>query len=184
MLDNLIIVDLEATCWERSASHKRQETIEIGAVCLNTKGLQVESEFSIFIKPIEEPELSDFCTQLTSIRQQDVDDAPLFPEAFSKFLQWIGNQKFILSSWGAYDPRQLEADCNRHGVAYPAPFRLHANIKKKFCSRKNRKPCGMKKAMNILGLAMDGTHHRGIDDARNIAKIAHRMLSENAFFAD
>ncbi len=31
--------------------------------------------------------------------------------------------------------------------------------------------CGMKKAMAILNLDLNGTHHRGIDDARNIAKI-------------
>jgi inhibitor of KinA sporulation pathway (predicted exonuclease) len=29
----------------------------------------------------------------------------------------------------------------------------------------------MEKALNILKLPLDGTHHRGIDDAKNIAKI-------------
>jgi len=33
------------------------------------------------------------------------------------------------------------------------------------------KPIGMKAALSYEGIELDGTHHRGIDDARNITKI-------------
>ena len=74
-----IVFDLEATCWEER-DNRRNETIEIGAVLINEKQ-EVISEFQQFVKPLMNPVLSDFCTNLTSIQQADVDDAPLFPEA-------------------------------------------------------------------------------------------------------
>tara|TARA_B110000211_G_C14076989_1_gene552569 strand:+ start:193 stop:360 length:168 start_codon:yes stop_codon:yes gene_type:complete len=35
----------------------------------------------------------------------------------------------------------------------------------------NKKPMGMGRALKAEGFRLDGTHHRGIDDARNIVKI-------------
>jgi inhibitor of KinA sporulation pathway (predicted exonuclease) len=34
----------------------------------------------------------------------------------------------------------------------------------------------MTAALDLLGLSLAGTHHRGIDDARNIAKIVQMTL--------
>jgi inhibitor of KinA sporulation pathway (predicted exonuclease) len=34
----------------------------------------------------------------------------------------------------------------------------------------------MAAALAQLDLPLEGTHHRGIDDARNIAKILHHLL--------
>ena len=36
--------------------------------------------------------------------------------------------------------------------------------------------CGMTAALDLLGLPLAGTHHRGIDDARNIARIVQKTL--------
>ena len=36
----------------------------------------------------------------------------------------------------------------------------------------------MKKALGKLNLPLEGTHHRGIDDAKNIAKIFRVIFSE------
>ncbi len=35
---------------------------------------------------------------------------------------------------------------------------------------------GMARALTTLGHKLEGTHHRGVDDAINIAKIAHTLL--------
>lgn len=172
-----IIVDLEATCWERDRHQQsRMETIEIGAVLMADADAESTEEFSVFIKPVREPKLSDFCTELTTITQADVDGAAPFPIAFRQFLEWIGPEPFIWCSWGAYDRTQLKQDCKNHGMAYPQAMERHLNLKPLFVKKHNNKRCGMKKAMEILGLEATGTHHRGIDDARNIAKIARTIL--------
>ena len=69
--DAYIVVDLEATCGDSIAHHHR-EIIEIGAVMVNRQ-FQIESEFQTFVKPIANPKLTDFCTQLTSIPQTTID---------------------------------------------------------------------------------------------------------------
>ena len=57
------------------------EIIEIGAVMVDRETLSIVDEFQTFIKPIRHPILTDFCKQLTSITQSQVDTAPTFPAA-------------------------------------------------------------------------------------------------------
>ena len=35
---------------------------------------------------------------------------------------------------------------------------------------------GMKGALAMMNVPLEGTHHRGVDDARNIAKLAQIIL--------
>ena len=102
-----IIVDLEATCWENVRDYDRMETIEIGAVELPAANAPWSREFNRFIRPVAEKQLSVFCQQLTTIRQTDVDRADDFRVVFPEFLSWIGNEPFILCSWGQYDLTQF-----------------------------------------------------------------------------
>jgi len=174
-----VIIDLEATCWQTGTRPERMETIEIGAVRLDAASLEIDDEFATFVRPCDEPVLSEFCRDLTSIRQEDVDGAPPFPEALELFLGWVGSGASLLCSWGDYDLRQLEVDCRRHGIARPALLNRHRNLKRVFADRHDRPPCGMRHALRLLSLELDGAHHRGIDDARNIAKIAKVILRGN-----
>ena len=48
----------------------------------------------------------------------------------------------------------------------------HISLKHQYAEIKGlRKPIGMGRALKKERLELDGTHHRGIDDARNISKI-------------
>lgn len=109
-----IIFDLEATCWKDEQLPAEMETIEIGAVALDENG-EVQSEFGCFVRPVVHPQLSDFCRELTSIKQNDVDGAETFAVAFARFVEWAqsGGEPLTLVSWGAFDPRQLQLDCAR-----------------------------------------------------------------------
>lgn len=171
-----VIVDLEATCWETGQTPSRMEIIEIGAVLLESSEGTVSREFAAFVKPVASPQLSEFCTRLTSIRQEDVDAADYFCAVFPQFVNWIGAEPFRLCSWGAYDLNQFRTDCTRHNMELPPSFENHINLKKEFSRQKNVKPTGMRGALAMLNIPLSGTHHRGIDDARNIAKIAATLL--------
>ena len=102
-----IVFDLEATCWEKGTTPGRMEIIEIGATKLDPDTYEIVDSFSTFVRPVNEPELSDFCTNLTSIRQLDVDAAPDFPEAMRIFFDWIGGEGVTFCSWGEYDIKQI-----------------------------------------------------------------------------
>ena len=76
----MLIVDLECTCWKEK--DKPHEIIEIGAVCDGPyKNVKFYQEFQIFVKPILNPVLSPFCTELTHINQADIDKAVNFESA-------------------------------------------------------------------------------------------------------
>ncbi len=178
-----LIIDLEATCSKDNSIPRHQmEIIEIGGVMLNGSTWIIDSEFQQFIKPIIHPQLTDFCTKLTTIRQQDVDAAPTFSEVIARLKEWISSfPNYIFCSWGNYDKNQFIQDCKFNKIPYPFTSE-HRNIKQEFSeylgvSRK----FGMAQALQHLGMELQGTHHRGIDDARNIAaifKYMHNRKSE------
>jgi inhibitor of KinA sporulation pathway (predicted exonuclease) len=46
-------------------------------------------EFRSFVRPVRNTQLSSFCTELTGIRQVDVDAAPPFTRVFDAFTDWL-----------------------------------------------------------------------------------------------
>jgi inhibitor of KinA sporulation pathway (predicted exonuclease) len=144
------------------------EIIEIGAVMVDAKSLKIVDEYEIFIKPILNPTLTTFCKTLTTITQKDVDEAVGYREALENFKNWYSRyDDFLFCSWGDYDRNQFKLDSALHNVAYPFSEE-HLNIKKAFAKVQGVKPCGLDEALNHVGLELVGTHHRGIDDARNM----------------
>lgn len=175
--DYYLIVDLEATCSHDGSMPRREmEIIEIGAVMQSSRTFENESEFQCFIRPVRHPELTDFCTELTGITQSQVSDAPTFPDALKAFRKWMYTlDDALFCSWGDYDRNQFELDCEFHRVGYP--FRSdHLNIKAEFSrSMGLRKKLGIVEALRKLGMTFEGSHHRGLDDARNMARVVRRV---------
>ena len=174
---NFIIYDLECTCWKERPSGMVMETIEIGAVRLNEFG-EVMDSFNAFIRPTVHPVLSDFCRQLTSISQIDVNRAETFPRVINDFMDFIELEDgdYWLCSWGGFDKRQLVADCQRHDLATDWLY-YHLNLKDQYQKMKRlRQPMGLKKAVEREGFEFTGIHHRGISDAQNLAKIFVKHL--------
>lgn len=166
-----IIFDLEATCWEEKHKHV-SEIIEIGAVKIN-QNKAIVGEFNAFVKPVLQPRLSEFCMKLTSIEQADVDNAKRFPEVINEFKEWIGTNKndYCLCSWGFYDKKQLITDSELHNI--PTNWlEKHISVKHQHQILTNlNKSVGLGRAIRLENLDFEGIPHRGIDDARNIAKI-------------
>ncbi|TAE69906.1 MAG: 3'-5' exonuclease [Bacteroidetes bacterium] len=176
---NYIILDLEATCWNEKHHKNISETIEIGAICVNEKK-EILGEFQTFIKPTLHLQLSDFCQNLTSITQEMVENAPLFPVALSNFQAWIQSfgGEYFLGSWGFYDKSQFQKDCLLHQLDTNW-LKNHINIKFQHAQIRNlSKGIGMKAAIHHEKLELDGIHHRGIDDARNIVKIFIKLFDK------
>lgn len=176
-----IIFDLEATCWEEK-NDKAKEIIEIGAVKLN-EDLEIVDTFSIFVKPTTNPELTEFCKTLTTIKQKDVDNAKNFNDTIQDFENWIlsSSEDVKLISWGYYDKKQILEESqykNYSGEIIRLLEDKHISLKHEFAKMRKSRTCGMKKALDILHLPLEGTHHRGIDDAKNIAEIFKAVFSD------
>ncbi|EIW60579.1 uncharacterized protein TRAVEDRAFT_19224 [Trametes versicolor FP-101664 SS1] len=108
--DAFLVLDVEATCVEGAGFDYPNEIIE-WPVCLlrwkdrDTKGkareeLEVVDEFRSFVRPTWRPQLSDFCTTLTGITQEQVDHAPPFPEVLEHFRGFLAKHQLIDDATG------------------------------------------------------------------------------------
>ena len=172
--DRVIIFDLEATCVENVSKEYRDgftmETIEIGAI--DNQG----NTFQSFVKPVLNTELSVFCKNLTTIKQSDVDSADTFTDVFKEFKAFIGEDTTIMS-WGNYDKNQLLKDFNINNITEFSDFikENHINLKDYYEEVTGFKAKGMAKTLKKLNIQLEGTHHRGIDDAINLQKIYFKL---------
>jgi inhibitor of KinA sporulation pathway (predicted exonuclease) len=168
-----LIVDVEATCSDDGAVPRHEmEIIEIGALMQNSRTLEIESEFQTFVRPVRHSELTDFCKALTGINQHEVTGALRFPEALQDMKLWMSSYPdSLFCSWGDYDRNQFLQDCEYHRISYPFPA-AHMNLKAQFSLAIGRqKKFGISEALHQLGMEFEGSHHRGLDDAQNIARI-------------
>ena len=82
----------------------------------------------------------------------------------------------VWASYGDYDRRQFEKQCQSLNISYPFGTR-HLNIKTLFAIiYALPQEVGMDQALTLLNLPLEGTHHRGGDDAWNIAGILSEVL--------
>lgn len=180
-----LAVDFEATCDEDRTKIPRHESeiIEFGYSLVK---LCTEEQLSVgtFVKPVVHPTLSEFCTKLTTITQADVDGAQSFTtvaEQLRSFVSAHGNgEKVVWVSWGQYDFNQLKADCSRAGITSPLAGITHYNLKEVEAAIAGRRQIGLDGAVKEHDLTWHGTHHRGVDDAVNVANILLKLLKDIA----
>ena len=177
---DFLIIDLEATCWEDGnfdeRGHRKSEVIELGGVLYRSKE-GVLLDFSQIVKPFLNPILSDFCTKLTTITQEMVDSAPYFQEGFNRIKPIVMATEPIFTSWGDYDNNLLRDEFHRYKMRWPFPF--HLNLKRLFGKRHARGALLSEvDALAWIGLNFEGQHHRGVDDAKNSARILEWMIRQ------
>ena len=196
--DYLVVLDFEATC-DDTRPPSPQEIIEFPSVLLSAHTLDVVAEFESFVRPTHHPVLTPFCTELTGIHQGDVDGAPAFVDVFAAHQAWLlahglprvptqQGLPYAFVTCGHWDlktvlPAQLRAvGLDPHGV--PLAYRRWINIKHPFRAtmKEKRGPAGMPHMLTKLGLSLEGRHHRGIDDCRNIARLVRALAQQGSTF--
>lgn len=175
-----IVVDIEATCDSSSNGWKRKnmEVIEIGAVAVNDK-LEIIGEFDCFIKPKNFPILSEYCKDLTHIKQEDVDSANNFFTVYKEFEKWSFSFECpIFCSWGHFDERILKKESNDFGLNFN--FESTYNLKTLFSLENGiSRGIGLRKALNYAKIEFIGTPHRAIDDAKNTSRLLKHIFKVN-----
>lgn len=176
-LTHYVVIDLEATCCDvDSIPREETEIIEIGAVLVDAATLTPGAEFQSFVRPMRHRTLTPFCTRLTTITQAEVDAAPRFPQAIAALADFLRGSQALFCSWGGYDRNQFRRDATRHRVKLPLGEQ-HKNLKEGFSQRLGEaRQYGTGQALRRVGLGFHGTHHRAIDDARNIARLLPYVL--------
>jgi inhibitor of KinA sporulation pathway (predicted exonuclease) len=176
---NVLVIDVESTCWELpevQGSNEISEVIEIGVAVVDTKKLEIVQNDSIIVRP-QRSKISKFCTKLTTLTQDYVDQGMTFQAAMAILKKNYHCEDRTFVSWGDYDRKMFERNCRDYNIKYPFGPR-HLNLKNSFTLLHGleREP-GMDDALSHLAMKLEGTHHRGIDDSKNIARILIHTLS-------
>ncbi|WP_288131587.1 3'-5' exonuclease [Microbulbifer sp.] len=177
-IHQLLIVDLEATCWDdRPQTVEVMEVIEFGLALAAPNG-EILTSHSQLVNPTINPVLSDFCRQLTGIDPGLVAMAPDFAQATELLDVWLAGKEYqAWASWGQYDFNQIRVEQSRHGCAPTFFAKPHINLKALWQEKTGKKRrSGLGSALLSLGLDFEGQQHRGEDDARNIARILPSLV--------
>ncbi|XP_051242555.1 ERI1 exoribonuclease 2 [Dicentrarchus labrax] len=197
----LIVIDFESTCW-REKNNYTQEVIEFPAVLLNTSTGEVESEFHTYVQPQEHPVLSEFCTELTGITQMRVEAGIPLQICLSRFNRWLQNLQLNMGvvfpsgqqissapsptqklctflTWSDWDLGVcLQYECKRKQLHKPDVLNSWIDLRSTYRLFYDRKPKGLNGALQDLGIQFSGREHSGLDDARNTAQLAARMMRD------
>ena len=175
-LDRILVVDVEATCWEGDPPPGQiSEIIEIGLGVLDVATLARVEQRDILVRPVCST-VSSYCTQLTTLTQADVDGGMPLAEACQILANEYQGRARLWVSYGDYDRKQFERNCGEFGIPYPfGPTHLNVKTLAAVAHGWSRE-VGMSEALKRMGLPLEGTHHRGGDDAWNIAAILSRVL--------
>lgn len=167
----LNVVDVEATCWEgQPPPGQVSEIIEIGLTVVDLGSGERIGRHRMLVRPVRST-VSSFCTELTGLSQDEVDSGIGFADACRLLVAEHRAGEFPWASWGDYDRHQFTRQCEAARVPYPFG-RAHTNAKAVFTRAHGpRRRPGMAQALRIAGLPLEGRHHRGEDDAWNIAAL-------------
>lgn len=176
LLDQVLVIDIEATCWDGPAPEgEENEIIEVGVATLDLASLERGEKESLIVRP-ERSRVSRFCTELTTLTQEQVDEGMPFADACDALKTRFRSRQRTWASFGDYDRRQFERQCASTGVAYPFGA-THLNVKNLLAlARGLGYEVGLARALKLLGLPLEGTHHRGHDDAWNVAAVLAGLL--------
>ncbi|WP_454046782.1 exonuclease domain-containing protein [Chryseobacterium sp. Marseille-Q8038] len=176
--NEIIIIDLEATCWEndRIPSGQKVDIIEIGICKLNLTSKAISQKQSIYVIP-ERSEINRFCTKLTGITPQLIEEKGIyFEEACEIIREQYHSAPLTWAGYGNFDGEQIIEQCDWLGIKNPFSEN-YMNVMYEFKRHFGlHKQIGLKRALDYLNMDFEGTHHSGADDAYNTARILTKIL--------
>jgi len=201
---NLAILDFESNCipsahrdpagWQlwghNNPENFEPEIVEVPTVIVprvTEEGVVFTAEeFHAYVRPVHFA-LTEFCTDFTGITDEMLPTKR--EDGFGSFAQtWNSWECFmdkldrpLVVTCGDWDLKtMLPAQMKLSGMKATPVVTRWCNIKICFKKLYQQKTRGMNDMLKFLGIPLDGKHHSGIDDCRNIAKIVVRMFRDGA----
>ncbi|MBQ9937208.1 MAG: PolC-type DNA polymerase III [Oscillospiraceae bacterium] len=165
--DEMIVFDLETT----GLNAQFERITEIGAVKI--KNGDVTEVFNTFVNP--NMPIPKHISELTSITDDMVKDAPDEKEAYEKFLKFCGSSKILIAHNAPFDTGFLKAVANRNNLPYdftsldtvPILRNLYPELKRVTLD-------SVSKFLKFPPF----NHHRACDDAQVLSDIFRAMCTK------
>lgn len=182
----IVVLDFEATC-DNPVQTSPQEIIELPSVLVDTVTNTVVDEFRVYVRPVVHPKLSAFCTSLTGITQDQVDAGVPITEAWRAYLKWLEGKGFFgpdaptftFATCGDWDLKtMLPLQASVASLDVPSCFKSWCNVKVAYKNATGTAVRGMPDMLAASGLRLEGRHHSGLDDCRNIAQCVRYLIAK------
>uniref|UniRef100_A0A915PTI8 Exonuclease domain-containing protein n=1 Tax=Setaria digitata TaxID=48799 RepID=A0A915PTI8_9BILA len=190
--DYFVVIDFECTC-EAELYDYDHEIIEFPAVLVSVRKKEIVDVFHSYVRPIANPQLSEFCSSFTGITQEMVDSALPFVDVLDSFRAWmqlhrLGQQdaRYAFVTDGPWDiAKFFQMQCIQSKLsAVPHDFRYYINIRKsfanKYCKGRSTQKINLARMLAALDMEFEGREHSGLDDSKNIARIVMKMLTDKS----
>jgi DNA polymerase III epsilon subunit-like protein len=178
---DIVVIDLEATCPTEDRGNntiERSSIIEIGAVRLDRRSLEITAEFSELVQPEDYP-IVPFITEITNISPAMVEGKDTFDKVGARFCEWYGpRNKAMIAAFGAYyDIPLLRKEFDRYGLDYRShivggAFDLRA-VATVWLAENGHKTSGLtlESMLKKMGLGDRFKAHRAVEDAKAAAAV-------------
>lgn len=170
--NSFLVIDLEFTCWRgRAPKGMMQEILDVGIVEIDLEKKVIKNKTRILVKP-QKSKVSNFCTKLTSITQEEIDTSGIILYDAIQKLESIYDLKNIpWGSWGSFDKTQISKECKHKGIEFPFS-KDYTDLQKNFSKFINDKRIySVENALEKIGLKFEGIPHRADSDSYNTAII-------------
>ncbi len=141
---------------------------EIGAILFS--GSEIKKTFNTFVDP--QRHIPPDITNLTGIRDSDVQGAPLEKEAMQMFMEFVGDRPIIAHN-AHFDVGFMTAASIRQGLRFQPVFLDTLALSQALCPELKRFKLDI--VSNHLGLPQFN-HHRASDDAMVVARMMGKFL--------
>nr|AKM76605.1 polynucleotidyl transferase ribonuclease H-like superfamily protein [Pelargonium fulgidum] len=186
--DYFLVLDLEG----------KVEILEFPVVLVDAKTLNVVDLFHRFVRPskMTEQRINEYIEgKYGNLGVDRVwhDTAIPFEEALQNFEDWLTQHHLWGKEQGGHLDRaafvtcgnwdvktKIPQQCTVSKMKLPSYFMEWINLKDVYLNFYKRRATGMMTMMRELQLPLLGSHHLGIDDAKNISRILQRMLADGA----
>lgn len=172
--EQVIVVDLEATCWLTQPRSTDRDIIEVGACVLNTQSGSITRTADILVRPTRS-RIGLYCQAITGITPERARGGVAFSQA-CEWLQTSYGASMPWAAWGSWDRAQLETQCAREQVPYPLSSE-HIDIKLFVADSFGwKRPESLRMALILMGMRFQGRKHHAVADAVNEARVLYRAL--------
>ncbi|CAH0436102.1 exonuclease [Clostridium neonatale] len=185
---NYIIYDLEFNqplSKDNNISDLTFEIIQIGALKLN-ENLEVISTFNRLVKPTAYLEIHPYIENLTQISTDMVMSHAQFPHIYNEFIDFIGNDEFVMCVWGAGDIKELIKNINFHKLKTLDNFKKYIDVQKlmsKYIKTPKGTKIGLGSAVEFFNISVTKEFHDAFNDAYYTAEVFKKLYNPEIKFS-
>lgn len=180
---NQMFIDFEFDIENR----QRAELISIGCIVSNNL-VDISDSFYSLVKPVNKNIISEECSEITHISQEELDNAETLDVVINKFSNWINKYEnnYVIYNWGNFDKVALSRILRYNGLIqiYNKYFRdmydIQLEISKsiKVNDEVISKCIGLEKMKEVYGI--NGiVKHNALSDAEDLMKVVNSYKKKN-----